>query len=107
MDPGSDSVQGNFDPLKLTDAFRWISTGAVKYRQALAEQPVTVRVSATDVREAKIEWSGLQKLDHDPFHSFVGSEEIRLALAAKIIEAHGGSATMADDRFIVQLPLSG
>src|SRR5689334_20588881 len=35
MDPGSDSVQGNFDPLKLTDAFRWISTGAVKYRQAL------------------------------------------------------------------------
>jgi hypothetical protein len=108
MDPASDSVQGNFDPLKLSDAFRWISTAAVKYRQTVeAEKPVTVCVSAKDGQDATVEWSGLQKIDHDPFRSFMGSEEIRLALAAKIIEAHGGSAALADDRFIVQLPLSG
>src|SRR5690349_4600270 len=108
MDPNANSVQGDLDPLKLTDAFKWISTAAIKNRQTGEEaKPVTISVSATNDRQARIEWSGLQKIDHDPFRSFVGSEEIRLALAAKIIEAHGGSAKLADDRFVVQLPLSG
>jgi len=107
MDPSSASVQGDFDPLKLTNAFKWISMAAIKNRLTdKEERPITITVSATD-DAATIEWSVLKKLDHDPFHSFVGSEEIRLALAAKIIEAHGGSATLADDRFVVQLPLSG
>jgi light-regulated signal transduction histidine kinase (bacteriophytochrome) len=108
MDPSSDSVQADLDPLKLIDAFKWISAAAIKNRRTGEEaRPVTVKVSTTNDRQATIEWSGLQKIDHDPFRSFVGSEEIRLALAAKIIEAHGGSAKLADDRFVVQLPLSG
>jgi light-regulated signal transduction histidine kinase (bacteriophytochrome) len=108
MDPSSDSVQADLDPLKLIDAFKWISTAAIKNRRTGEEaRPVTVKVSTSNDRQATIEWSGLQKIDHDPFRSFVGSEEIRLALAAKIIEAHGGSAKLADDRFVVQLPLSG
>lgn len=110
VDPNSDSVHGNFDPLKLTDAFKWISAAAIKNRRAENEaeaQPITVKVAALDNQDAIIEWSVLRKIDHDPFRSFVGSEEIRLALAAKIIEAHGGSAKLAEDRFVVQLPLSG
>ncbi|HEY8410066.1 MAG TPA: hypothetical protein VIK76_01630 [Pyrinomonadaceae bacterium] len=108
MDPSSDSVQADLDPLKLIDAFKWISAAAIKNRLTGEEaRPVTVKVSTSNDRQATIEWSGLQKIDHDPFRSFVGSEEIRLALAAKIIEAHGGSAKLADDRFVVQLPLSG
>ena len=108
VDPSSDSVQGDFDPLKLADAFKWISAMAIKNRLTdEQERPVAVKVSADNGHAATIEWSGLQKIDHDPFHSFAGSEEIRLALAAKIVEAHGGSATLADDRFVVQLPLSG
>lgn len=110
VDSSSDSVQGSFDPLKLTDAFKWISAAAVKNRLPNDDRgdvtPVSVKVAAVDNEDAIIEWSGLRKLDHDPFHSFVGSEEIRLALAAKIIEAHGGSAKLAEDRFVVQLPLS-
>ena len=110
VDSGSDSVQGSFDPLKITDAFKWISAAAIKNRlpndDAAAAKPVSVKVTAVDNQDAIIEWSGLRKIDHDPFHSFVGSEEIRLALAAKIIEAHGGSAKLAEDRFVVQLPLS-
>ena len=110
MDSASDSVQGSFDPLKLTDAFKWISAAAIKNRMAIEDgigaAPVSVKVAAVDDKDAVIEWSGLRKIDHDPFHSFVGSEEIRLALAAKIIEAHGGSAKLAEDRFVVQLPLS-
>ena len=107
VDPSSDSVQGDFDPLKLTDAFKWISTAAIKNRHSEAEaKPVSIRVAAIDNNAAIVEWSGLKKIDHDPFHAFKGSEEIRLALAAKIIEAHGGSAKLADDRFVVQLPIS-
>ena len=109
VDPSSESVQGDFDPLKLTDAFKWISTAAIKNRRTGHEaeaQPVSIRVAAVDQNAATVEWSGLRKIDHDPFHAFKGSEEIRLALAAKIIEAHGGSAKVADDRFVVQLPIS-
>ncbi|HET9480075.1 MAG TPA: hypothetical protein VFO72_12050, partial [Pyrinomonadaceae bacterium] len=108
VDSSSDSVQGSFDPLKLTDAFKWISGAAIKNRRHDDEEPrpVSVKIVAVDDREVMIEWSGLRKIDHDPFHSFVGSEEIRLALAAKIIEAHGGSAKLAEDRLVVQLPLS-
>ena len=110
VDPSSDSVQGSFDPLKLTDAFKWISAAAIKNRRhgdGAEATPVSVKVAAVGDNEAVIEWSGLNRMDHDPFHSFMGSEEIRLALAAKIIEAHGGSAKIAEDRFVVKLPLSG
>jgi light-regulated signal transduction histidine kinase (bacteriophytochrome) len=109
VDTGSDSVQGTFDPLKLTDAFKWISAAAIKNRSTengAEAGPVSVKIAAVDNQAAIIEWSGLRKIDHDPFHSFIGSDEIRLALAAKIIEAHGGSAKLAEDRFVVQLPLS-
>jgi len=109
VDPSSDSVQGTFDPLKLTDAFKWICAAAIKNRgteNGAEAGPVSVKIAADETRAAIIEWSGLRKIEHDPFHSFIGSDEIRLALAAKIIEAHGGSAKLAEDRFVVQLPLS-
>jgi hypothetical protein len=102
-------VQGDFDPLKLTDAFKWISNAAIKNRRNDDEgktKPVSVKVAAVDNNRAIVEWSGLKKIDHDPFRAFKGSEEIRLALAAKIIEAHGGSAKLAEDRFVVLLPTS-
>jgi signal transduction histidine kinase len=109
FDQSSESVQGTFDPLKLTDAFRWISAAAIKNRRhedVVEATPVSVKVAAVNNKEAIIEWFRLRKIDHDPFRSFIGSEEIRLALAAKIIEAHGGSAKLSEDRFVVQLPLS-
>jgi signal transduction histidine kinase len=109
VDPSSNSVQGDFDPLKLTDAFKWISTAAIKNRRYNDEaegKPVSIKVTAVAENSAIVEWFGLRPIDHDPFHAFKGSEEIRLALAAKIIEAHGGSAKLADDRFVVRLPIS-
>lgn len=105
----ADVVQGIFDHFKLTDAFKWLSMGAIKHRQAgngAGEIAVTSKLS-TDSRQAIIEWSGLRQLDRDPFRSFAGSDEIKLAMAAKIIEAHGGSAKFIDKKFVVVLPLSG
>jgi signal transduction histidine kinase len=103
---GSDSIQGNLDLFKLTDAFRWLCNGALKLRQNEDGGEVSVSVR-TDGDQAVIEWSGLRQLDHDPFRSFAGSDEIKLALAAKIVEAHGGSAKFIDKKFVVVIPLAG
>ena len=104
---GSDSIQGNFDHSKLTDALRSMFAGAIKFRDKNEDaEAVKVSLKAFD-NEAVIEWSGLRPIDHDPFRTFAGSEEIRLSLAKKIIEAHGGSTDLADHKLVVVLPLSG
>ena len=107
VDSSADSVQGELDLFKLTDAFKWLCAGAMKHKrnhEEAGEIFVTTKSSGT---QAVIEWSGLRELDHDPFRSFAGSDEIKLALAAKIIEAHGGSVKFIDRKFIVELPLTG
>jgi signal transduction histidine kinase len=103
----SDAVQGSFDHFKLTDAFKWLCAGALKHRQGDegAGITVTTKLAETNSGQAVIEWGGLRQLDHDPFRSFAGSDEVKLALAAKIIEAHGGSAKFIDKKFVVELPL--
>lgn len=103
---GPGSIQGNLDLFKLTDAFKWLCSAAIKNRQS-ENGAGDVSVSATvDRDQAVIEWSGLRNLDHDPFRAFAGSDEIKLTLAAKIIEAHGGSAKLIDRKFVVVLPLA-
>jgi nitrogen-specific signal transduction histidine kinase len=105
----SDAVQGSFDHFKLTDAFKWLCLGALKHRETddngAGEIIVTTKLRDVDSR-ATIEWTGLRQLDRDPFRSFAGSDEVKLALAAKIIEAHGGSAKFTDKKFVVELPLN-
>ena len=103
----SASINGNFDHFKLGDAFKWLCAGANKHKQSTggaAEVTITAKPAAAG--QVVIEWSGLRQLDHDPFRSFAGSEEIKLALAARIIEAHGGTANFLDKKFAVELPLN-
>ena len=104
----SDSILGTFDHFKLADAFKWLCAGAIKLRQNDEEGAGEIKVTAkpADSERVLVEWSGLRQLDHDPFRSFAGSDEIKLALAAKIIEAHGGSAKFIDRKFAVVLPLT-
>jgi signal transduction histidine kinase len=104
---GSDGIQGNLDLFKITDAFKWLCNGALKLRQnddGAGEVSINASIEGD---QAVIEWSGLRASDHDPFRSFAGSDEIKLALAAKIIEAHGGSAKFIDKKFVVVIPLAG
>jgi len=101
-------LKGEFDPTMLVDALKWISAAATKICQGRDEpRAIAVSVGRSDTETvATIEWSGLNGLDHDPFRSFVGSDEIRMSLAARIVEAHGGSAEHQDNRLVVKLPLS-
>ena len=103
----ADSIQGDFDHSKLTDAFKSMFAGAIKFKQKDdGADAIKVSLKASD-NNAVIEWSGLRALNHDPFRTFAGSDEIRLSLAKKIIEAHGGSTELADQKLVVVLPLAG
>jgi len=100
-------VQGTFDHFKLGDAFKWMCAGAIKHRKKDDDAgPIKVTTTPADPGQVSIEWSGLRQLDHDPFRSFAGSDEIKLALAARIIEEHGGSVKFIDNKFAVLLPLA-
>jgi light-regulated signal transduction histidine kinase (bacteriophytochrome) len=106
LEAGSDTIQGNLDLFKLTDALKWLCAGALKHRQnGENETDVAVTAKLSENGTVVIEWSGLRPLEHDPFRAFAGSDEIKMALAAKIIEAHGGSVKLVDKKFEVSLPL--
>ncbi len=97
------------DAALLAESLKSISIGAVKlFRARKKEGPLKVHlgIEASDQRhDGIIDWHLLDSVDHDPFHSFAGTDEIRLSLAAKVIEAHGGSAERRNGFLRVRLPL--
>ena len=106
VNENSDAVQGDFDHFKLTEALKWLSAGAVKLRNNENDGvEINVSVKAKEPGAAVVEWSGLRQLDRDPFRSLAGIDDVKLALAEKIIQAHGGSAAFTDKKFVVELPL--
>jgi signal transduction histidine kinase len=56
--------------------------------------------------EAVIEWHGVQTEGDDPFQSFAGSNGLRMSLATKIIEAHGGRTEYDANAWRIRLPLA-
>ncbi len=107
-DPGG--LVGEFDPVLLANALKSISLSALKmitgkHREASLQIHLKGETDQTK-RTGLIEWRVFDSLDHDPFHSFAGSNEIRLSLAARVIEAHGGSAERRNGSLQVRLPLA-
>lgn len=101
---------GEFDSAKLAEAFKAISTGAMRVLGSSSPDQslhVVLRRGENGINpEGVIEWKGFESNEHDPFHSFLGSEGIRMSLAARIVEAHGGSAERQMDALRVRLPLT-
>ena len=104
------TLVGEFDPLLLSEAFKAISISAMKILTSKADEgSLAIQLKGEAIesrRDGVIEWSAFDSSNHDPFHSFAGSNEIRLSLAARIIEAHGGSANQQNGALCVRLPLS-
>ena len=100
---------GEVDAVLLAEALRSISIGAVKlFKSRKKEGSLKVQLSCDQTgsrRDGIIDWHVLDSVDHDPFRSFAGTDEIRMSLAAKVIEAHGGSAKRRNGTLRVRLPL--
>jgi signal transduction histidine kinase len=100
---------GEFDSAIIADALKSISLGAMKMiTNKTRDESLQIHLKDEAVenrRDGVIEWRVFDSSDHDPFHSFAGSDAIRMALAAKAIEAHGGSAERQPGSLRVRLPL--
>lgn len=109
IDSDSESLVGEFDPTALSEAFKAISAGALttKNRENEGKLKLSLRREAlAGAPFAVIEWNPVHFTNGDPFRSFSGSEAIRMSLAAKIVEAHGGSAEQEHQLLRVRLPLT-
>ena len=111
IDSEAQAVVGEFDSAVLADALKSISLGAMKMITTKErEESLRIRLEVEAIetqRDGVIEWRVFDSSDHDPFHSFAGSDAIRMSLAAKAIEAHGGSAERQNGSLRVRLPLVG
>ena len=110
------AYEGDFDPTFLGDAFTHItagSRGAGGGDAAEGAAEIELRRDETgDAPVAVIEWrsggagsNSSNGGDEDLFHSFAGGQGLRMALAAKVIRAHGGEVTQEAGRLRARLPL--
>ena len=109
IDSDSLPLIGEFDPTALTDALKAIVRGALRTHGRDNPGPVQVKLRRDnngDRATAIIEWEPVNFSNDDPFHSFKGSDAIRMSLAAKIIEAHEGSAEYKENVLRIRLPLA-
>jgi len=100
---------GEFDANLLNRALKSISLGALKLRAKGSQEPLEIKLKDEKLPTGcvgVIEWGVFDSSDSDPFHSFASSNGLRLSLAARIIEAHGGSAERSNGALCVRLPLS-
>ena len=103
----AEELAGDFDVAAITEAFKTITTNALALGPASDSAGLTVHVALSEGgRSAAVEWRGLKTMNgQDPFHSFAGSEGLRMSLAAKIIEAHGGETGFDAHTLRAELPL--
>ena len=103
--------EGDFDPVLLAEALKNITAGAYGESGAAAADgaaPRQVRLSG-DGSGAVVEWEGgaaaADSDGEDPFRSLAGAAGLRMALAAKIVRAHGGEVSSEGGRIRARLPL--
>jgi signal transduction histidine kinase len=102
--------EGDFDPSLIAEALKNITHGGRAESRA-EDESAAVRLSreaTSGTPTAVIEWRGAAHADgeDDPFRSFAGGDGLRLALAAKIIRAHGGEVAREGGVTRARLPLS-
>ena len=105
----ADQLVAELDAILVTEALKSISQSVAKILKSRKKDgPLRIELSSEkngNGRDAIIDWHTLDAFDHDPFRSFAGTAEIRMALASKVIEAHGGSAEKTNEVLRVRIPL--
>jgi hypothetical protein len=109
LDATPGAFEGEFDIAALSEALKTITTGALGLRLPEMSGPLKIRLrpdESHEPRNAIIEWRSVSSNGTDPFHSFAGSDALRMSLAAKVIAAHGGETGQQADAIRVRLPLN-
>jgi signal transduction histidine kinase len=104
-----ESLHGDFDTAALAEALREIDTAARANASAEESRPVSLRRDDSGGRNAAvITWQGVRRTrdGRGLFDRIDGNAGLRLALAAKIIRAHGGAVEHTADAINVRLPLT-
>jgi len=105
-----EKLQGEFDVAALSEALQAITKGARNLlRNGGMPLKIQLRRDASNHAEphALIEWHDIEAKDKEEnvFRSFASSEALRMSLAARIIEAHQGTATQQANKLLVRLPI--
>ncbi len=101
-------LAGDFDVTAITEAFKMITASALALKAPDDDAGLSIRLTPGEGgQSATVEWRGVKTTngDDDPFHSFAGSDGLRMSLAAKIIEAHGGQTGFDAQTLRAELPL--
>ncbi|MDT5263352.1 MAG: hypothetical protein QOC61_2356 [Acidobacteriota bacterium] len=92
----------------LAEALKNINEGVRVEGAAGEDGVVSVRLRRESAGEvAVVEWRGVVQTDAeaDPFRGLAGAAGLRLALAAKIIRAHGGEVASEGGVLRAHLPI--
>ena len=106
----NEPMVGDFDPAALTEAIKAVTDDVRAAVPAKEMNDVSLnarRENEADATTVVIEWHGVRiKSRNNPFRSSHGCGTVRTALAAKIIEAHGGELKCHEGTIRAWLPLS-
>jgi signal transduction histidine kinase len=105
LDAAEGSYEGAFDPTFLADALKNITAGS--RTGAGAPAAINLRRDETGATpSAVIEWRDIGAGGRDVLGSYAGGEGLRMALAAKVIRAHGGELRQEASTLCARLPLA-
>jgi len=103
-------VLGHFDPAALTEAIKAVTDDVRTAVRPKENNVISLSArlhSEGDTVTALIEWSGVKLSSrNNPFKSPTGCGTVHTAVAARIIEAHGGRLQCEADTIRAWLPLS-
>ena len=107
VEAGAKDLAGDFDVAAMSEALKTITSTATGMRPAGEAEALRINIQPDQKsKQIVIEWRGVRPVNgDDPFHSFAGSEGLRMALAAKIIEAHGGETEHDENVLRIRLPV--
>jgi nitrogen fixation/metabolism regulation signal transduction histidine kinase len=106
----NEPMVGDFDPAALTEAIKAVTDDVRAAVPAKEMNDVSLnarRVIGTGAPNVLIEWNGVRlNARNNPFRSSIGCGRVHTALAARIIEAHGGQLKCDNGTIRAWLPLS-
>jgi signal transduction histidine kinase len=105
-----DSFRGEFDSAALIGAFKTFIEHATNVARSQTNPPPSLGIRRDDAQAspgALIEWCNIDLLRKEgPFGALDSIASVRMALAARIIEAHGGRVEHDQNALRVWLPLT-